>query len=234
MGANLVTQVLMRWTHLNDRAFRLLVRMAHTALDKPNGVIPAKTYFGGRDLLAMTLRAERGGNPESVYRAVKRGIADLIDGGAIERTSAARSGNNGVYLLTLDSAHGIDRGHADNHSPDPGQGDTGGTPQGDTQGTAEGDTSGSGRGTPAVPPICKEEPLEELWEEGDGDLRTDGAVARTRDAAKESISPPVDETPKCAKPGCAKGWVIIDGAFAKCPDCATERPNLRMIKGGAA
>ena len=35
MGARLMTLVLMRWTHVSDRAFRVLSRMATTALDEP-------------------------------------------------------------------------------------------------------------------------------------------------------------------------------------------------------
>lgn len=78
MGARLVSQVLARWTHVSDRAFRVLVRMALTALDEPNNGTPASVYFGGRDLLAMTLRRERGGDLDTAYKTVKRAIADLI------------------------------------------------------------------------------------------------------------------------------------------------------------
>lgn len=240
MGAHLVTLVLTHWTHLNDRAFRLLVRMAHTALDKPNGEIPAGVYFGGRDLLAMTLRTERGGNADSLHRSVKRGIADLVGEGVIERTQHARSGSNQVYRLRLSEAQRIDvpNGHKPPTAPD--QGDTRRPPEGDTRGTAQGDTSGSKRGTPGVPPICTEEELEELREERSEDLRTDVAVARACEVREESISPPVDVPQKCEDPRCAKGWIVVNGEFADCPKCAStpatesSRPSLRLVQGGAA
>ena len=47
MGAYLVGFALANWSHVPDRAFRVLVRMALTALDYPNGDQPADLYFGG-------------------------------------------------------------------------------------------------------------------------------------------------------------------------------------------
>src|SRR5947207_15797767 len=56
VGAALMTYVLMRWTHVSDGAFRVLTRMAVTALDEPSNGNPAEMYFAGRELLAMSLR----------------------------------------------------------------------------------------------------------------------------------------------------------------------------------
>ena len=161
MGASLVSLVLARWTHLSDRAFRVVVKMAHTALDEPSDGKPAAIYFAGRDPLVDVLRNERGGDRETAYRTVKRAIAELLADNAIERVSAGRAGKNAVYRLTLKTAKSIDSGHCTVDI----QGDTSSPPEGDTQSPPQGDTSGSVRGTPGVPPRNQEEPLEEPREE---------------------------------------------------------------------
>jgi hypothetical protein len=103
MGANLVTQVLAHWTHVSDRAFRVLVRMAVTALDNSTPKQPAGIYRAGRDLLAMSLRSE--GNTATRYRSVKRAVAELTEAGAIEHLATGWAGQNAVYRLTLDRSN---------------------------------------------------------------------------------------------------------------------------------
>lgn len=104
MGAQLVSLVLVRWApHISDRAFRVLVRMAHTALDADVKGRSAGMYYGGRDLLAMTLRAERGGTDEAAHRTVRRAISELLEVGAIERITAAKRGTTGAYRLRLEA-----------------------------------------------------------------------------------------------------------------------------------
>ncbi|GAA3767231.1 hypothetical protein ACFQ0G_26920 [Streptomyces chiangmaiensis] len=86
MGAQLVALVLASWTHLNDTAFRILVRMALTALDKQDGKSPPHLYFGGRDLLAMSLRrpfpegdtAEAQRARQNIHRDVRRAVKSLL------------------------------------------------------------------------------------------------------------------------------------------------------------
>lgn len=107
MGANLVTQVLAQWTHLSDRAFRVLVRMAVTALDKPKDGKPANIYHGGRELLAMSLRSEKG-STGTRYRSVKRAVAELSEAGAIQHLRSGWAGQNAVYRLTLGNAQAVE------------------------------------------------------------------------------------------------------------------------------
>lgn len=101
MGAELVSLALAHWTHVSDRAFRVLMRMSLTALDRPNSGRPAAVYHGGRELLAMSLRSEKG-TMETRYRAVKRALAELADEGAIEHLKMGWSGQNSVYRLSLE------------------------------------------------------------------------------------------------------------------------------------
>ena len=101
MGAQLVNLALSRWApHISDTAFRVLVRMANTALDNDTDRRPARVYFGGRELLAMTLRT-RGGSPETSHKRVQKAIAELIDVGAIKRVGAAYNGQRQAYRLVL-------------------------------------------------------------------------------------------------------------------------------------
>lgn len=119
MGASLVAHVFSGWTHLNDTSFRILARMALTALDKPKAGRPADHYFGGRELLAMALRRPWPPWPgddapvevqkacikarATIYRDVRAAIAELVKQGAIERIGDdARTGRNQVYRLRLD------------------------------------------------------------------------------------------------------------------------------------
>lgn len=163
MGSRLVALVLARWTHLSDRAFRLLIRMAHTALDDPNGGVPAGIYFGGRDLLAMTLRSQSG-STASQYREVRTVLAELAKAGAIERIGEAHRRARAVYRLTLEQRRAIDTSAVDDEPAAPRK-------EGDPPPIKEGVSATKGGGlTPSKegvspPPYYKEEPQEELYQE---------------------------------------------------------------------
>ncbi|MBB5868561.1 hypothetical protein F4553_001940 [Allocatelliglobosispora scoriae] len=177
MGARLVTEALMSWTHLTDRAFRVLIRMAHTALDNNAPTTPAGRYFGGHDLLATVIAP--GGTPQSRLKTVQRAVAELIRQGAVHRVNTARAGSNQVYQLTLDRRPGTDRSRVE--SPD--RPDRGGPPETDTIGPPQGDTGRHERGTVGVHPRNQEEPREELSQERRGAFRT--AVTVTRASGRD-------------------------------------------------
>lgn len=117
MGASLVVQVLASWSHLSDRAFRVLVRMAVTALDKPQNGQPAAIYRGGRELLAMSLRSEKG-TERTRNRAVAKAVAELTDAGAIEHLVTGWAGQNAVYRLTLGNTRADGMGGPKDHPED--------------------------------------------------------------------------------------------------------------------
>lgn len=214
MGARLVSLALARWTHVSDRAFRLLVRMALTALDEPSPGAPACVYFGGRDLLAMTLRNE-GGNPQTRYRAVKRLLAELVEAGAIERAQPGRAGQNAVYRLTLDGVRAIDILPS--------------TPatQGGPVSPPEGGLSAPARGATEAPPRNQEEPQEELSEEEEINLRTAVTGSRAREHAEEPDSS--EEVAEPSPAGCRRHGRAFspgtrpDGKPA-CPLCRRGAP----------
>jgi hypothetical protein len=112
VGAQLVGRVLDHWQHLPDVQYRVLLRMAHTALDWPRRDQPAATYWGGHELLARTLRRDwpAATDPRSrqqrdvILRDVRRACVELVKDGAIEIIDTGRtvrSGHAQVYRLTL-------------------------------------------------------------------------------------------------------------------------------------
>jgi hypothetical protein len=112
MGAQLVAQALAYWADLPDRQFRILVRMALTALDSPDDGKAAATYFGGHELLARALGCPYpdGDSDEArkaratVLRHVRGEVAALRKAGActvVDTGRAVRHGHSQTYLLTL-------------------------------------------------------------------------------------------------------------------------------------
>lgn len=112
MGAGNVVQAFGSWPHLPDRAMRVLIRMAVTAMD--DGVPPR--YFGGWELLAHSLgcvwtaptplmsddeRQEAERSTEAARRAVGRAVRALIQAGAVERLNVPQAGRRADYALIL-------------------------------------------------------------------------------------------------------------------------------------
>ncbi len=211
MGATLMGLVLTHWTHITDRAFRVLTRMAVTALDHPTPQTPAATYFAGRDLLVSVLRREGDGTPESAYRTVKRALDELIKEGAIERIEIGRGGRNSVYRLHLWARPAIDEPLFQLDY----QGDSSSPPEGDSGCPPQGDTRSPSRGTLGVPPRNQEEPLEERSEDTGVDLRGQLTDARADQPSEDHEL----KKGECGQDGCVYGSIIIDGKMSYCPRC---------------
>lgn len=218
MGARLVTLVLMRWAQLGDAEFRLLVRMAHTALDERSGSTPAATYFGGHELLAATMRSQ-GGSLATTLRRVRKAITNLVEAGAIERVGVAHAGVQQVYRLTLEATMRIGK--------DESVAEVEQVPEVPTEEVPE----DPAQQVPEVPesryqehlPRNHEEPLEELYEDTKtNDLRTDLTAPRAR----------------CPDHPSMLGGERDDG-LPCCPFCRRRgrrptRPHLHVIQGGVA
>ena len=205
MGARLVSLALARWSYVSDRAFRVLVRMALTALDDPKPDTPPGLYFAGQDLLAMSLR-NCGGKRESVLRSVRLAIDELIAEGAIERTKQGRSGQNAVFHLTLEGPRRIDSVD----SPTGRQEESAIPPQGESTVPPEAESAVPDRRNEGFPPRNHEEPVDERVQEPEINLRTDVTVSRAREAATN----PIDSL-ECER-GCVKGWLLIGDQFERC------------------
>lgn len=109
MGAALVMAVHTHWTFVSDPAFRVLSRMALTALDNASNGNEPGLYYAGRELLARSLKqpfpegdddeAER--RRERLFWTVRKAVRELVAAGAIERVGDARPGRNQVYRLKV-------------------------------------------------------------------------------------------------------------------------------------
>lgn len=123
MGISLVNQALFYAApKISDRAFRVLMRMAATALDKPSDGQPAATFFGGVEMLTMVLRSGRAEKDDSAPRIVRYAVAELIEAGLIECVEKPRKGHRPVYRLTLDSGMTVplSRNNGSGMTPDSG------------------------------------------------------------------------------------------------------------------
>lgn len=204
MGANLVTQVLAHWTNLSDRAFRVLVRMAVTALDTPSKGRPAGVYHGGRELLAMSLRGENG-TERTRYRTVAKAVAELTEAGAIDHLATGWAGQNAVYKLTLDRARSTD----DRDSGDDEMGGPSAHPMDVPTGHPMGVRSDTEWMCAEYTPRNQEEPLKERDEEEVVDVPTTSHPPRVD-------SPPEDRT-----------GVVVE-MFPKKPPSHTRRSNAEI------
>ncbi len=209
MGATLVAQAIMSWSHVSHQAFRALMKMAVTAKDQSTKEVPAKRYFAGHDGLVPALLFKPGTAHRSKLRAVRDAVAELEAAGAVECIEPAIAGSNAVYGLTLDAI------------PMPTK------PRKKSKGFAKqaGDVAPTEAGTRPPTPYKEEEPLEEpleeLREDEASDLATD--LAATRATSAEHDNPEIHPG-KCANPACILGNVI-DPTAAKgrrvvpCPQC---------------
>lgn len=175
MGATLVTQVLAHWTDLSDPAFRILIRMAVTALDAPSNGRPAAVYHAGRELLAMSFRSQKG-TDRTRNRAVAKAVAELTEAGAIEHLATGWAGQNAVYKLTLDRARKAGMGGPTAH------------PEGGPTAHPMGGQSATKRVVPQTTPRNQEEPIEELEEEEVVEVRTTSHPSRASGSNVISIS----------------------------------------------
>lgn len=101
MGAANVALVHAYWTHLGHREARLLIYMAHTALD--SGRPPV--YFGGWREAARAIGLDPEGKPDSARAVFGRSVSALRKAGALVWSGTAHTGRRAEYALTLDPEH---------------------------------------------------------------------------------------------------------------------------------
>lgn len=230
MGASLVAQVLARWTHVSDRAFRVLVRMAVTALDKPKDGKPANIYHGGRELLAMALRTD-GGSADTRYRAVKRAVAELSEAGAIQHIQSGWAGRNAVYRLTLGATDSV----ADDDPEADGMGGLIDPPEGGLFDPPNGGPVNDNKGGGSSPPKEHEdqEDMERAEEKAGVDPSTTSHPPRENDAPIPTsdrcpnhhirLTPRFDGMQPC--PLCRKGVPASDPPVAPVIDLNSRRAS---------
>lgn len=239
MGATLVAQAIQHWSHISDRAFRVLVTMAVTAKDNASKEVAAGLYFGGHDALVIALNLKEGTSQESALKTVQRATRELMEVGAIRLSQGAVSGGRAVYQLTL-NAIPLPRKRSNSEAPhftdrpaSPSTNinkevDTGSPPQGDTECPPQLDTGSP----PEVDTECPtykeplEEPLEELKKEEGVAPTTDLTVTR----ANASAEKPQSNSSACRDPTCQLGY-LYDPTKPKghrnipCPECRPTKPT---------
>lgn len=111
MGAGNVKAVYAQWRQLPHAPFRLLAYMAVVSLDSPDGNIPARLFFAGREAMAVALGSmpppENPDDPAVVrerraaFGRVDRALKELVEKGAVERVKQAGHFSNAHYALNI-------------------------------------------------------------------------------------------------------------------------------------
>lgn len=109
MGARLVGALVAKHPDLSDRAFRVAVRMALSALDEPRDGRPAHLYFNGWEVLALALGRDLppagSADPAERHRrrlaseSVRRAVQELVARGLVEPLGTAHRGSRQAYRL---------------------------------------------------------------------------------------------------------------------------------------
>lgn len=113
MGYRLANVVSATWSHLPGREFKVLMRMALMALDKPNAKGQyACIYYGGWETLSMALArdvpeedlndSEVTKRRKALCHEVTKITTALVDAGALRKpTDKARRGHQQSWVMTL-------------------------------------------------------------------------------------------------------------------------------------
>lgn len=228
MGAHLVAKALTTWAPVvGDKAFRVLVRMALTALDEATETRPACLYFDDPDNLAAAMGGT--GSALSRGRLARRGIEELIGRGAVERVNRAKTGSRQVYRLTLWNApKPYEAKRETRPKPDHWRGteiessDVASPPGSDVASPNLVDVASPEVRTWHVHPRNQEETLEEL-DRNEGVDVSKPVTVRARDADTEPE--PVSSLPPCGDPTCFLGYVKVPGTKGnqRCPVCNPAR-----------
>jgi hypothetical protein len=86
---------------ISDRAYRVLLIMAHRAKDKGTADMPARHYYGGYRYLAIQLGYDvpSGGElPRAPKLAVQRAVSELIAAKLIEHRGRTDTNRSAYYL----------------------------------------------------------------------------------------------------------------------------------------
>lgn len=228
MGAHLVAKSLTTWAPVvSDKAFRVLVRMALTALDEPTDDRPACLYFDDPDNLAAAMGGT--GNALSRGRLARRGIEELIGRGALERVNRAKTGSRQVYRLTLWNAPKAYE-PVRNERPKPGHwrtekiasSDAASPPGSDAASPNLVDAASPKVRTRQVHPRNQEEPLKERERKQGVGVGPSPTAAREPDPHETETS---SSLPPCGDSTCFLGYVKVAGRKGneRCPVCNPAR-----------
>lgn len=99
MGVEIVKTAIVYGNRLSGNAYKVLVAMSMSALDKPSNGRPANLYWGGWDGLAVALGHDDATRNSSGHKAVKRAVRELRDGGHVTPLLDAHRGVAQSYMV---------------------------------------------------------------------------------------------------------------------------------------
>lgn len=99
MGIEIVKASIVHGKRLSGNAYKVLIAMSVSALDKPSNGRPASLYWGGWDGLAVVLGHESAARNSQGHKAVKRAIKELREGLHISPMVEAHRGLAQSYLV---------------------------------------------------------------------------------------------------------------------------------------
>ena len=99
MGVEIVKAAMVHGKRLSGNAYKVLVTMSMSALDKPSNGRPASLYWGGWDALAVALGHENAERGTSGHNAVARAVRELRGERHISPMIDAGRGMRQSYLV---------------------------------------------------------------------------------------------------------------------------------------
>ena len=99
MGVEIVKAAMVHGKRLSGNAYKVLVTMSMSALDKPKDGRPASLYWGGWDALAVALGYDGAERNSSGHVVVKRAIKELREAEHITPMNAVRKGTAQTYMV---------------------------------------------------------------------------------------------------------------------------------------
>lgn len=99
MGVEIVKASVIYGKRLSGNAYKVLIAMSLSALDKPSNGRPASLYWGGWDGLAVVLGYDHAARNSSGHKAVKRAIKELREGLHISPMVDAHRGVAQTYII---------------------------------------------------------------------------------------------------------------------------------------
>ena len=99
MGVEIVKAAVVYGKSLSGNAYKVLVCMSLSALDRPSNGRPASLYWGGWDALALALGYENADRQSSGENAVARAVRELKKGRHITPMTDAGRGTRQSYMV---------------------------------------------------------------------------------------------------------------------------------------
>lgn len=99
MGVEIVKAAMVHGKRLSGNAYKVLVTMSMSALDKPKDNRPSHLYWGGWDALAVSLGYDNAERNSSGHVIVKRAIKELRSAGHISTLNEVRRGTAQTYMV---------------------------------------------------------------------------------------------------------------------------------------